>query len=215
MKLSISSKCAGLILYYCMPVYFNSSLVSLFKVLQQNPYLTVFQFSWFLLVYQFTMELAGTGDRNMPKRYSMDMSTDFVPMSVLSESSQGHFCKRSLMHQTLFIILFLSVERSYFWVRAKSNMIEVLTFLPISCLSIPFYSSILSFFQYLSINAGLYFHCLSSFTIPRSGIPLYCDPTKAFPSSWLICKYISCYEILDFSICLLFESLRQDQWPSA
>ncbi|KAH6763590.1 Transcription initiation factor IIF [Perilla frutescens var. hirtella] len=38
---------------------------------------------------QFTMELAGTGDRNMPKRYSMDMSTDFVPMSVLSESSQG------------------------------------------------------------------------------------------------------------------------------
>ncbi|XP_057784596.1 uncharacterized protein LOC131001960 [Salvia miltiorrhiza] len=38
---------------------------------------------------QFTMELAGTGDRNLPKLYSMDMSTDFVPMSVLSESSQG------------------------------------------------------------------------------------------------------------------------------
>ncbi|KAI3470460.1 hypothetical protein Pfo_027123 [Paulownia fortunei] len=38
---------------------------------------------------QFTMELAGTADRNMPKSYSMDMSTDFIPMSVFSESSQG------------------------------------------------------------------------------------------------------------------------------
>ncbi|KAG6402285.1 hypothetical protein SASPL_139163 [Salvia splendens] len=37
----------------------------------------------------FTMELAGIGDRNLLKRYSMAMSTDFIPMSVLSESSQG------------------------------------------------------------------------------------------------------------------------------
>ncbi|XP_042012925.1 general transcription factor IIF subunit 2-like [Salvia splendens] len=38
---------------------------------------------------QFTMELAGIGDRNLLKRYSMAMSTDFIPMCVLSESSQG------------------------------------------------------------------------------------------------------------------------------
>ncbi|XP_011084344.1 general transcription factor IIF subunit 2 [Sesamum indicum] len=38
---------------------------------------------------QFTMELAGTADRHMPKCYSMDMSTDFIPMSVFAESSQG------------------------------------------------------------------------------------------------------------------------------
>ncbi|KAK6144802.1 hypothetical protein DH2020_021622 [Rehmannia glutinosa] len=38
---------------------------------------------------QFTMELAGTVDRNMPKSYSMNMSTDFIPMSVFAESSQG------------------------------------------------------------------------------------------------------------------------------
>ncbi|KAG8390631.1 hypothetical protein BUALT_Bualt01G0103600 [Buddleja alternifolia] len=37
---------------------------------------------------QFTMELAGTGS-NAPQRYSMDMSTDFIPMSVFTESSQG------------------------------------------------------------------------------------------------------------------------------
>ncbi|KAI8563859.1 hypothetical protein RHMOL_Rhmol03G0141900 [Rhododendron molle] len=38
---------------------------------------------------QFTMELAATESGNLPKCYSMDMSTDFVPMSVFSESSQG------------------------------------------------------------------------------------------------------------------------------
>ncbi|KAM7499166.1 hypothetical protein LguiA_023580 [Lonicera macranthoides] len=38
---------------------------------------------------QFTMELAGTESGNVPKCYSMDMSTDIVPMSVFSESSQG------------------------------------------------------------------------------------------------------------------------------
>ncbi|PIN07452.1 Transcription initiation factor IIF, small subunit (RAP30) [Handroanthus impetiginosus] len=38
---------------------------------------------------QFTMDLAGTTDRNTPRRYSMNMSTEFVPMSVFSESSQG------------------------------------------------------------------------------------------------------------------------------
>ncbi|KAG5557411.1 hypothetical protein RHGRI_007603 [Rhododendron griersonianum] len=37
---------------------------------------------------QFTMELAATESGNLPKCYSMDMSTDFVPMSVFSESSQ-------------------------------------------------------------------------------------------------------------------------------
>ncbi|KAK3018791.1 hypothetical protein RJ639_002908 [Escallonia herrerae] len=38
---------------------------------------------------EFTMELAATESGNVPKHYSMDMSTDFVPMSVFSESSQG------------------------------------------------------------------------------------------------------------------------------
>ncbi|THG23175.1 hypothetical protein TEA_019270 [Camellia sinensis var. sinensis] len=38
---------------------------------------------------QFTMELAGTESGNVPKCYSMDMSTDFIPMSVFSESTQG------------------------------------------------------------------------------------------------------------------------------
>ncbi|KAL3523448.1 hypothetical protein ACH5RR_016282 [Cinchona calisaya] len=38
---------------------------------------------------QFTMELAGTESGNIPKCYSMDMSTDFIPMSVFAESAQG------------------------------------------------------------------------------------------------------------------------------
>ncbi|XP_051121538.1 uncharacterized protein LOC127244963 [Andrographis paniculata] len=38
---------------------------------------------------QFTMELAGTADTNMPSSYSLDMSTDFIPMCVFSESSEG------------------------------------------------------------------------------------------------------------------------------
>nr|GLL17959.1 general transcription factor IIF subunit 2-like isoform X2 [Ipomoea trifida] len=38
---------------------------------------------------EFTMELAGTEPGNIPKCYSMDMSTDFIPMSIFSESVQG------------------------------------------------------------------------------------------------------------------------------
>jgi hypothetical protein len=38
---------------------------------------------------QFTMELAATESGHTPKCYSMDMSKDFIPMSVFSESSQG------------------------------------------------------------------------------------------------------------------------------
>ncbi|KAG8657479.1 general transcription factor IIF subunit 2 [Manihot esculenta] len=38
---------------------------------------------------QFTMELADNESGNTPKSYSMDMSEDFIPMSVFSESSQG------------------------------------------------------------------------------------------------------------------------------
>ncbi|TYH51286.1 hypothetical protein ES332_D10G262600v1 [Gossypium tomentosum] len=37
----------------------------------------------------FTMELVGTETGDVPKRYSMDMTKDFVPMSVFSETSQG------------------------------------------------------------------------------------------------------------------------------
>lgn len=35
------------------------------------------------------MELASTESGNVPRRYSMEMSKDFIPMSVFSESSQG------------------------------------------------------------------------------------------------------------------------------
>ncbi|XP_028782088.1 general transcription factor IIF subunit 2 isoform X1 [Neltuma alba] len=38
---------------------------------------------------QFTMELAGTEAGHIPRCYAMDMSKDFIPMSVFSESSQG------------------------------------------------------------------------------------------------------------------------------
>ncbi|EXB80108.1 General transcription factor IIF subunit 2 [Morus notabilis] len=39
---------------------------------------------------KFTMELDGTESGNSPKSYCMDMYTDFVPMSVFSESSKGN-----------------------------------------------------------------------------------------------------------------------------
>ncbi|KAJ7975092.1 putative Transcription initiation factor IIF subunit beta [Quillaja saponaria] len=38
---------------------------------------------------QFTLELAATESGDTPKCYTMDMSKEFVPMSVFSESSQG------------------------------------------------------------------------------------------------------------------------------
>ncbi|XP_039036086.1 uncharacterized protein LOC120172782 [Hibiscus syriacus] len=37
----------------------------------------------------FTMDLVGTETGDVPKRYSMDMTKDFVPMSVFSQTSQG------------------------------------------------------------------------------------------------------------------------------
>ncbi|GMN51119.1 hypothetical protein TIFTF001_020268 [Ficus carica] len=39
---------------------------------------------------QFTMELGATENDNLPKIFKMEMSTDFVPMSVFSESSKGN-----------------------------------------------------------------------------------------------------------------------------
>ncbi|KAE8717970.1 Transcription initiation factor IIF isoform 3 [Hibiscus syriacus] len=38
---------------------------------------------------QFTMDLVGTETGDVPKSYSMDMTKDFVPMSVFSQTSQG------------------------------------------------------------------------------------------------------------------------------
>ncbi|XP_043701919.1 general transcription factor IIF subunit 2-like isoform X2 [Telopea speciosissima] len=38
---------------------------------------------------QFTMELNGNESENVPKRYSLDMSTDFIPICVFSQTSQG------------------------------------------------------------------------------------------------------------------------------
>ncbi|XP_009798991.1 uncharacterized protein LOC107763957 [Nicotiana tabacum] len=48
---------------------------------------------------QFTMELAGTSSGNMPTLYSMDMSTDFVPMSIFSESAQGRLSVEGKIYQ--------------------------------------------------------------------------------------------------------------------
>ena len=49
------------------------------------------------------MELAGTESGHTPKCYSMDMSQDFIPMSVFSESSQG---KYKYSQDGLFILKF-------------------------------------------------------------------------------------------------------------
>ena len=46
---------------------------------------------------QFAMEMAGSDAGNMPKSYSLNMSKDFVPMCVFSESNQGEDCNISLI----------------------------------------------------------------------------------------------------------------------
>ncbi|XVF63771.1 hypothetical protein PTKIN_Ptkin09bG0114000 [Pterospermum kingtungense] len=38
---------------------------------------------------QFAMEMAGSETGNMPKSYSLNMSKDFVPMCIFSETNQG------------------------------------------------------------------------------------------------------------------------------
>ncbi|XP_076947641.1 transcription initiation factor IIF subunit beta-like [Bidens hawaiensis] len=38
---------------------------------------------------QFTMEMGGSENVNMPKSYALNMGKDFVPMAVFSESNQG------------------------------------------------------------------------------------------------------------------------------
>ncbi|KAG6422667.1 hypothetical protein SASPL_113044 [Salvia splendens] len=45
---------------------------------------------------QFTMEMAGSEIVNIPKSYSLNMSKDFVPMGIFSESNQGVFLIWSL-----------------------------------------------------------------------------------------------------------------------
>ena len=53
------------------------------------------------------MELARAGSGNIPKRFGLDMSKDFIPMSVFSESSsQGkdNF-SLSLWHESLVVTL--------------------------------------------------------------------------------------------------------------
>lgn len=76
------------------------------------------------------MELARAGSGNIPKRFGLDMSKDFIPMSVFSESSsQGkdNF-SLSLWHESLVVntsqILTFSNDRilislfvvSHFWI---------------------------------------------------------------------------------------------------
>ncbi|KAL1292601.1 hypothetical protein HN51_053172 [Arachis hypogaea] len=41
---------------------------------------------------QFTMELAATEAGNIPRCFAMDMSKDFIPMSVFSDTPQGKIC---------------------------------------------------------------------------------------------------------------------------
>jgi len=62
--------------------------------------------TFFLNDCQFTMELAGTELGNVPKFYSMDMSKDFVPMSIFSES-QGDYANSSIF------VLYASALGSY------------------------------------------------------------------------------------------------------
>ncbi|XP_076892077.1 transcription initiation factor IIF subunit beta-like [Bidens hawaiensis] len=38
---------------------------------------------------QFTMEMAGSQNANIPKSYALNMGRDFVPMAIFSESNQG------------------------------------------------------------------------------------------------------------------------------
>ncbi|MED6207844.1 hypothetical protein PIB30_039391 [Stylosanthes scabra] len=40
---------------------------------------------------QFTMELAATEAGNIPRCFAMDMSKDFIPMSVFSDTPQGKY----------------------------------------------------------------------------------------------------------------------------
>lgn len=48
---------------------------------------------------QFTMELISPESGNAPKRYSMDMSKDFIPMSAFSEAAHGkHSSHYALFH---------------------------------------------------------------------------------------------------------------------
>ncbi|KAI3458987.1 hypothetical protein Pfo_015650 [Paulownia fortunei] len=47
---------------------------------------------------EFTLELADTEHGKIPKCYKMDMSSDFVPMSVFSESSQGEVSVEGKIH---------------------------------------------------------------------------------------------------------------------
>lgn len=48
------------------------------------------------------MEMAGNETGNMPKSYSLNMSKDFVPMSVFSEVNQGQ--DRTLNLIKLFLL---------------------------------------------------------------------------------------------------------------
>lgn len=53
--------------------------------------------------FQFTMEMAGSDVVNMPKSYSLNMSKDFVPMGIFSDSNQGAFF--FFFYQLSYIVL--------------------------------------------------------------------------------------------------------------
>lgn len=66
------------------------------------------------------MELASTGSTNAPKYYSMDMSKDFIPMSVFSESAQGiwlFLLRKTYLQNSCFLwLLFL---KAYFCLKVN------------------------------------------------------------------------------------------------
>lgn len=67
---------------------------------------------------QFTMELVGTETGDLPKRYSMDMTKDFVPMSVFSETPQG----KHISFQDTLALLHFGMDKVLLWVSLSSSL---------------------------------------------------------------------------------------------
>lgn len=62
----------------------------------------------FLNDNQFTMEMAGNDTGNMPNSYSLNMSKDFVPMCIFSETNQGKHSMLLGFDSWLLVLLFMS-----------------------------------------------------------------------------------------------------------
>lgn len=58
------------------------------------------------------MELIGNESGNAPRRYSMDMSKDVIPMSVFSESTQGDIHLNSYFPFKIYAVTMLVLSTS-------------------------------------------------------------------------------------------------------